>query len=356
MDSCKIDLTCSFGCARRFTTQDAYDRHIGIHNEDENLLFTIEGKTFPLTSAVAGYKCPGTGCTFVGYGGHLHDHLASCLRDGKRSRRDSSADANTQKKRIRGEGELTESETLPITNPDITNFSPLSSPSRFSFSVPDHSLWAASSQISSSPPDDLSHQSASLPIHQAAILAIITSRDENTESTILDFTGSALIPVKGSCVYHSVMNEKLNIQHNQLYGECSSDLRSAGSHFNAFRRHIIYRIRGCFFCGTPHWSSFRHAGGLKKCDDLAYEDWLRGLVYLIWRTEALRTIVFPCLGLDSNAFPTSSAYRHWLGLRAWPETTLVSNMILLIWAYMCLDDEGLLPTRRLTMDAIEPPP
>ncbi|PBK81530.1 hypothetical protein ARMGADRAFT_1144090 [Armillaria gallica] len=176
------------------------------------------------------------------------------------------------------------------------------------------------------------------------------------ELKMLQFTADKVVGVADSCVYHTMMNQELNTDHSSLWNGCSSGMRSGSnsSHYEVFRVGFFFKSGCCYLCGTPHWHGFKHRRA-KKCDDDKLADWLKGLAYIIWRTKALRQLIFPALGLDVDEFPASYSYKLWLSDQPTTKLTLTSNLVLVAYAYFKADEVGVLPKDELEFDDVEPP-
>ncbi len=194
-----------------------------------------------------------------------------------------------------------------------------------------------------------SHNPPTHPPIIARLSGVAVKADDTTESRLLDYTGSRLVEVRDTCVYHAIMNQPLNVEHNRLYGWCSSTLRNGDQFYDTYRQKFWYTTRCCWRCGAPHWGSFKHSqkGG---CTEEGLQDWLRAIPYLIWRTSALRLVIFPRLGIPQDAFDSISSFKRWLGLQAGPAMGLTSNLIVLVWAYFQLLEQNALPNTPLRMD------
>ncbi|KAK0477705.1 hypothetical protein EDD18DRAFT_1114609 [Armillaria luteobubalina] len=85
------------------------------------------------------------------------------------------------------------------------------------------------------------------------------------------------------------------------YGNDNKQIKDLNGKFQEVTLHHSKDIR--------HGSQLHHAQAI-KCDDERLCDWMKGLAYVIWRTEALRRVIFPAVIerlLKWN--PTSVTYR-----------------------------------------------
>ncbi|KAK0197709.1 hypothetical protein F5146DRAFT_995341 [Armillaria mellea] len=391
---------CTFGCKKQFRNRDAQQRHLGIHNEDAMIVYEVLGRAYTLPSTSGGYLCPTDGCHFRGVGILLDDHLGMCIinrflaDNPKRQAKlhtagtsstnpflrkpqakldtpgtsgattkhplaDVSQSDEPALKRARGSGDEKHDsvDDIPSDFDEVVVNSDPSRPART------HSLGASAS---SSPPsfhttDDLKLAPSSSPpsppadVDTAPLptpskpspspvdpgrypIPLFNTRDltKTFELNMLQFTADKLVGAADSCVYHTMLNQELNTDHSSLWNECSSGMRC------------------CYFCGTPRRHEFKHQKAM-KCDDDKLADWLKGLAYIIWRTTALRQLIFPALGLGVDEFPASYSYKLWLGDQPTTNLKLTSNLVLVAFAYFKADEAGVLPKDELEFDDVEPP-
>ncbi|KAK0493019.1 hypothetical protein EDD18DRAFT_1357430 [Armillaria luteobubalina] len=194
---------------------------------------------------------------------------------------------------------------------DYDDPAPFGAPGSSPPSSPHHTLIPPSS-----PPGDAAPSPFPTPLFTVKDLSV------KFQEAMLRYTAAKILEVADSCVYHTVLNQEPNVEH---YG-------------------LLPRM----LVGHEHAQAI-------KCDDERLCDWIKGLAYVIWRTEALRRVIFPAVGRGANDFPTSRSYKLWLSKRPAPTLTLSSNLLLVAWAYFKADDAGVLPQMAMQFDALEPP-
>ncbi|KAF8065972.1 hypothetical protein FPV67DRAFT_1450194 [Lyophyllum atratum] len=233
----------------------------------------------------------------------------------------------------------------PIVNNDPWNMdtSASSGPS----SVAAHSSPVSPDFYSSPTPDPI------LPIIPSTVFSAAPTSD-----AILKYVTPMVMAMKDACVAHYVLQQENQDHHTQLRF-CDYPLRSKDSHYyTQFRRQMNDRqcnILACWtcWCPVPYPALGHHEQDTgRRCSEHTHQDFWRGISYLIWRCTPLREAVFGFLHVDHTLLIGTSVFAKWLIKPAstFTPNRKISNLVAIVYAYLCLQEQGALPSGALTLD------
>ncbi|KAF5343186.1 hypothetical protein D9758_016927 [Tetrapyrgos nigripes] len=161
---------------------------------------------------------------------------------------------------------------------------------------------------------------------------------------------------QGVCIFHLIAPVAVGDRHRLLI-TCGGPLGTAECHYYAVFKNVLgYPYGVCYRCGTPMRSApvFQHE---VACTDNAregYENIFRGVPYIVWRVESLRALVFTYLGIRHHvhAFVSTVDYARWLSQPFDPNAgRVLSNMMLIVFAFAKLLEGGRIPCQSYRLDA-----
>ncbi|KIK53051.1 hypothetical protein GYMLUDRAFT_63923 [Collybiopsis luxurians FD-317 M1] len=157
--------------------------------------------------------------------------------------------------------------------------------------------------------------------HQIDLVKLFSHHQ--TVHKVFDFINDRLGQVVHACTFHEVM-EGDNPGNHQLMRKCSNSSVGDDSEY-----HLEYSVlivlenyTACFKCLTPNHEVFSHDyQHCNKMERQGWQDWWRGVPYLVFRCKYLRELVFTYLGLNVDSFHGDvRTFAHWLGKPAHPPT------------------------------------
>ncbi|KAJ3767163.1 hypothetical protein FB446DRAFT_822329 [Lentinula raphanica] len=236
------------------------------------------------------------------------------------------------------------SPSSPIVGSSALSSPPIGAPA--SSSGPSLLLSEPSSSSTPIPPTNSSFSPKKLKI---SVDKIFQFPHYSNVSEIFEFILSTFTQLQTSCPYHQIM-EGTHSEDHELMRACTNSAISQGSEYQSlFTTSLRFTpYTHCWKCCTPVHSVFKHLP--KEC---TYErgnlqDWWRGIPYLVFRTTALRNIIFSTLGIPPDVFPTLRAYTAWLILCPIPprdprNSNRFTNLSVVVFTYLYLLTHQQLP-------------
>lgn len=235
----------------------------------------------------------------------------------------------------------------------ITTFKPRMTNSQSSFQ---HST-SSSSQNSNVASSSRMHTTTSTVNKEYPIIPNTVLGPHSSHSAIEAYLTSKVRMLQSMCVIHMVLQLERSDSHTTMQ-ECPLSIRGQSSHYEAYFRRGLFtddELRACWSCWCPMpFAAYQHnANKASKCNNEFHCDFWRGTAYLVWRCSPLRERIFHFLQISPERFSDLEFYKTWL-LKTGPirTSTAISNMTMIVYAYLRLKDDGLLPSGELMLDGM----
>ncbi|KAG6875999.1 hypothetical protein C0993_006349, partial [Termitomyces sp. T159_Od127] len=404
-------------CSELFDNQRRLYSHIPTHNDKTTIAFNVLGRVFILNMDTYDYmfSCPLSGCNFKGEVRDLYMHFETVHYKKLDAPLDPLPSGNSRTYldqlpiHCRNSGSLLSSSSPPapdsiaLLTPSSTSgkkdpafaltsnmksgftstvHSPsLSSGSKkrrldsdlfqqdfaavktgiFNPSSPTLLRLSASSSTKSrsdSPfppsPTPTPHSPISIPL----VISLAVLGEHSDYKEFFKFLVPRVTLMENTCVAHMLLQIPSVDSHFELI-KCSIPVKTGAGHYELeFRRGLTTtaNIRACYSCWCPQpLAQFKHDKNVgRMCTNEWHQDFWRGVAYIVWRCDALFHLITDYLHIDPHDLTDLVNYKRWLLMRGpFPNNMYVSNLVMIVYAYIRLRELDLLPKGELLLRDVE---
>ncbi|KAL0060147.1 hypothetical protein AAF712_013073 [Marasmius tenuissimus] len=186
-----------------------------------------------------------------------------------------------------------------------------------------------------------------------------------TRKDIFVFLSGAMEQVVNICPVHYFLLPKDLDSGNHPAWQCTEMCAAIGSYFkDVFCPALnVQPLVTCTICLTPIQTSHESFDHIKRCtkgrlpDRSNWQGWWRWVPYVVWRTKALRDVVFPAMGLSPDHFRELLDYAHWLSFPCYwthpgSRSGAITNLFAVVFVFFTLSSRKkcMIPRKGFMLD------